>query len=65
MEGLHRGLFAGAVDRLDSIDVRFTRPLALPARVGLYLGASNTIFVGDAPGGFAYMTGSFRERMPT
>ncbi|MEA2701279.1 MAG: hypothetical protein QOI66_5550 [Myxococcales bacterium] len=65
MEGLHRGLFAGAVDRLASIDVRFTRPLVLPARVGLYLGAGNTIFVGDAPGGFAYMTGSFRERSPT
>jgi acyl dehydratase len=65
VEGLNRGLFAGAVDRLASIDVRFTRPLVLPARVGLYLGAGNTIFVGDAPGGFAYMTGSFRERTPT
>jgi acyl dehydratase len=62
IEGLHRGLFAGAVNRLRSIDVRFSRPLPLPARVGLYVGAGSTVFVGDAPGGFAYLNGRFEER---
>ena len=61
MEGLIRGLFAGSMQRLGSIDVRFVRPLALPARVGLYV-CGQEIFVGDAPGGPAYLTGSFTER---
>lgn len=61
MEGLTRALFAGSVHRLASIDVRFTRPLALPARVGLYL-VGQDFFVGDARGGPAYLTGSFTER---
>jgi acyl dehydratase len=62
MEGLNRGLSAGAVNRLRCIDVRFSRPLPLPARVGLYVGAGNTVFVGDAAGGFAYLNGRFEER---
>jgi hypothetical protein len=61
MEGLIRGLYAGSVQRLGSIDVRFVRPLALPARVGLYV-CGQELFVGDAPGGPAYLTGSFTER---
>ena len=62
MEGLTRALFAGDVRRLAAIEVRFSRPLALPARVGLYLGEGNTITVGDAPCGPAYLTGTFTER---
>ncbi len=62
VEGLQRALFAGAVDRLTDIDVRFARPLLLPARVGLYVAGGGAVFVGDAPGGFAYLTGRFGER---
>jgi acyl dehydratase len=62
VEGLQRALFAGAVDRLTEIDVRFARPLPLPARVGLYVAGGGAVFVGDAPGGFAYLTGKFGER---
>lgn len=62
VEGLQRGLWAGAADRLGEIDVRFVRPLLLPARVGLYVGAGGAVFVGDAPGGFAYLSGTFKER---
>jgi acyl dehydratase len=58
VEGLNRGLFAGDVDRLASVDVRFTRPLVLPARVGLYIDGRH-LTVGDAPGGPAYLSGSF------
>jgi acyl dehydratase len=64
MEGLHRGLLSGDVRRVRMLDVQFTSPLLLPARVGLYLDAlpvenGGRIVVGDAPGGRAYLTGSF------
>jgi acyl dehydratase len=58
MEGLQRGLFSGSTRALRVLDVRFTKPLVLPARVGLYVHAG-TVFVGDAPGGPAYLEGSF------
>lgn len=61
IEALNRGLFAGRVDALEEIDVRFTRPLVLPARVGVYVRGSQ-IWVGDAPGGPAYLEGSFKVR---
>jgi acyl dehydratase len=60
IEGLNRGLFAGDVDRLASVDVRFTRPLVLPRRVGLYVDGRH-LTVGDAPGGPAYLAGNFEE----
>ncbi|MGZ3438177.1 MAG: MaoC/PaaZ C-terminal domain-containing protein, partial [Polyangia bacterium] len=58
IEALNRGLFAGDVTALQEIDVRFTRPLALPARVGVYV-RGNEVWVGDAPGGPAYLEGRF------
>jgi acyl dehydratase len=62
IEGLIRGKFAGDVNALSEIDVRFTRPLVLPARVGLYI-AGERIWVGDAPGGPAYLEGTFKTRL--
>ena len=61
IEGLNRGLFAGDVDALEEVNVRFTRPLVLPAKVGHYV-RDEQLFVGDAPGGPAYLTGTFRTR---
>jgi acyl dehydratase len=61
IEALQRGLFAGDVDALAGIDVRFTRPLVLPARVGVYV-RGDRVWVGDAPGGPAYLEGSFTVR---
>lgn len=60
-EGLARGVLAGDPSKLELLDVRFTRPLVLPARVGLYV-AQNQVYVGDAPGGPAYLAGSFKTR---
>lgn len=57
-EGLVGTLCAGKVDRLRELDVRFTRPLVLPARVGLYV-HGDSVFVGDAPGGPTYLAGRF------
>jgi hypothetical protein len=61
IEALNRGLFAGDVTALQEIDVRFTRPLVLPARVGVYV-RGNELWVGDAPGGPAYLEGRFKIR---
>jgi acyl dehydratase len=59
IEGLGRALYAGDTRRVRVFDCRFTRPLVLPARVGLYLRGSE-VFVGDAPDGPAYLAGSFQ-----
>jgi acyl dehydratase len=61
VEALQAALFDGRSDRLKVIDVRFTRPLCLPAEVGLYL-AGDELSVGTDRGEPAYLTGSFRER---
>jgi len=59
MEGLHRALFVGDVAAIATFDCKFTRPLVLPAKVGLYVGDHNDVYVGDAPGGPAYLVGTF------
>jgi acyl dehydratase len=63
IEGLNRTLFAGDVHRLATFDARFTRPLVLPARVGLYLDGDQ-VFVGDAPSGPAYLAATFTTTAP-
>jgi acyl dehydratase len=65
MEGLHRRLFSGDVTALAAIDVRFTRPLLLPGRAGLYVTASDDVYVGDAPGGGTFLEGRFTRRAST
>jgi hypothetical protein len=60
-EGLNRRLFGGDVHAIASVDVKFTRPLVLPHEVGLYV-AGQQVFVGDAPGGPAYLIGNFSTR---
>lgn len=51
---LDRAVFAGAPSRLRSIDARFTKPLPLPARVGVYL-KGDSLWVADAPGSRPYL----------
>jgi len=58
MEGLQRTLLAGSTRSLRVLDVKFTRPLVLPAKVGLYV-QGRSLWVGDAPGGPAYLQGTF------
>ncbi len=63
IETLQRTLFAGSIHALKSIDVQFTEPLVLPHKLGVYLGKrtdnGRTVHVGDAPGGPAYLVGTF------
>jgi acyl dehydratase len=61
IEGLQRTVFSGSIHALRVVDVKFTKPLLLPAKVGLYV-RGDEIWVGDAPGGPAYLTGSFERR---
>jgi hypothetical protein len=57
VESLVRGRFAGDSTRFRALDVRFARPLVLPAEVGLYA-EGERVFVADAPGAPAYLTGT-------
>jgi acyl dehydratase len=68
VEALARARLAGDPLRLAAIDVRFTRPLVLPARVGAYVATdagAGRIWIGDAPGGAAYLEGSYDARPAT
>lgn len=58
IEGLNRNLFAGDVHRLTKWSCRFTKPLVLPAKAGLYA-SGNDVFVGVAAGGPAYLVGHY------
>ncbi|MCC6528362.1 MAG: hypothetical protein IT373_37300 [Polyangiaceae bacterium] len=62
IEALNRARFAGDPFELSTLDARFTRPLVLPARVGVYASADGGVWVGDAPGGGAYLEGRFTTR---
>jgi len=57
-EGIVRKALAGETGKLSTFDVKFTRPLVLPARVGLYA-RGHELWVGDAPGAPAYLTGTY------
>ncbi len=63
IEALNRARLAGDPSRLQWIDVRFTRPLVLPARVGVYVGEGSAIWVGDANGGGSYLEGHFEAEV--
>ena len=59
IETMNRGLFSGRPGRLAAIEVRFVRPLVLPARPGVFVDDAGGVFVGSAPGGPAFLTGTF------
>jgi len=52
--------FSGNIASLGQLDVQFTRPLVLPARVGVFA-RDNHVWVGDAPGAPAYLEGTFKR----
>jgi hypothetical protein len=58
IEGLNRGVFSGDVTRLKKWSCRFTRPFVMPGQAGVYV-LGNDVFVGVAPGGPAYLVGSY------
>ena len=60
-EALAKHLSGGDVHAIETFDVKLSRPLVLPRDVGIYV-LGDEIFVGDAPGELAYLTGSFTAR---
>jgi hypothetical protein len=64
IEALNRSRFSGDPMELAVIDARFSRPLVLPARVGIYVTHDKPrgIWIGDAPGGGAYLEGHFETK---
>lgn len=58
LEALNRGVFGGDPSKLKKWNCRFTRPLVLPAATSVFV-RGNEVFVGVAPGGAAYLVGSF------
>lgn len=61
LEAMNTVLWAGAVDRLAAVDVRFTAPVKLPGRVGVFV-TDTELFVGKAPGGPAALIGTYSTR---
>jgi hypothetical protein len=60
-EALAQRLLGGDVHAIETFDVKLSRPLVLPREVGIYV-LGREVFVGDAPGELAYLTGSFTAR---
>jgi acyl dehydratase len=63
IERVNRNVFAGDVHALSMIDVRFTRPVRLPARLGVWY-APGELWVGEAPGAPANLVGTWTARSP-
>ena len=59
IERLNRVIFAGDVRALKVVDVRFTRPLKLPARVAVFQ-RPGELYVGLAPGAPAHLPGTYQ-----
>jgi acyl dehydratase len=58
LETLNRTLWAGDTRHLKTVDVRFTKPLKLPGKAGVYVRGSE-LYAGSAAGGEAYLSGTF------
>jgi acyl dehydratase len=58
IEALNRAVFSGDPKRLHTIDVRFSRPLPLPAKPFVYV-REREIWVADAPGAGPYLEGTW------
>ena len=62
IEMMNRSLWCSDATQLRVVEVRFTRPLLLPAKVGVFVRGTGELYVGDAPGGPAYLTGEFSTK---
>lgn len=58
LERIRNNAWAGDTRLPEVLDVRFTRPLKLPAKVRIFLDGDD-FYVGQAPGGLALLTGRF------
>jgi acyl dehydratase len=64
-EGLVRSRYGGSVNSIREFDVKFTKPLVLPAKIGLYLQetedpSADRFWLAVAPGASPYLSGTVR-----
>ncbi len=59
VETLNRRVLDGRPGRLRTLELRFTRPLVLPAAPAVFTGADGAVYVGDAPGEIPYAMGRY------
>ncbi len=64
METATRSLFAGDATYVRNFDCRFTRPVVLPANVGVYV-RGQQLFMADAPLAPNYIDARFSRDLPT
>lgn len=64
-EDLNRNLFSGRTDMVQKLEVRFVKPLVLPANVGTYIDGSGGVYVGEAPGEVAAFAGHYGSAKET
>lgn len=62
VETLNRRLWFGQIHRLSTFESRFVKPIVFPGEAKVYLDDMNTVFVGKALGGPAYLSGNFTTR---
>ena len=60
IEALNKNVFGGNPQAIKKWSCRFTKPLVLPAKVSVYV-KDQECFIGAAPGGPAYLVGSFES----
>ncbi|HEX6242183.1 MAG TPA: MaoC/PaaZ C-terminal domain-containing protein, partial [Polyangiales bacterium] len=60
IEALNKNVLGGNPQAIKKWNCRFTRPLVLPAKVSVFV-QGQEVFVGAAPGGPAYLVGSFES----
>ena len=64
LERIRKNAWAGDTQLPEVLDVRFTRPLKLPATVRIFIDGHD-FYVGQAPGGLALLKGSFGTHSAT
>ncbi|MDJ0761423.1 MAG: MaoC family dehydratase [Myxococcota bacterium] len=62
VECLNRSLWSGSVSNLKTFEMRFVRPLVLPATIGVFIDEQGGVFLGKAPGAPASFTGSYTTK---
>lgn len=62
-EAVRRAVFVGDAAAIRTFDVKFTKPLVLPASVGVYVDG-HRVLVGSGPGGAVYLEGHFTSALP-
>jgi len=61
VESLNRRLFSGDPTQLTEVEVRFVKPLLVPSKTAVWVTDDGEVAVGDAPGGPAALTGTFKK----